>query len=177
MSRRFCHPERSEGSAVASAGPSLHASAEFSTCGRYRYSLTRIWNPNRPHVVFIGLNPSTADGTTDDPTIRRCLQFARDWRFGGLIVVNVFAYRSTDPRSLRCVEDPVGPRNDAMICEYCQSAGRVVLAWGTYGRLHGRDEQVLPFVQRPFCLGVTQGGSPRHPLYLPAGTKLRRFFT
>jgi hypothetical protein len=153
----------------------LHSSAEFSACSRFRYSLTRIWNRIRPTVLFIGLNPSTADAERNDPTIRRGLRFAQDWRFGGLTVCNLFAYRSTDPRALRTVDDPVGPENDAAIRRACALAARVVVAWGIHGRFGGRDEDVLALVPRPYCLGVTLGGSPKHPLYLAGKTRLRRF--
>jgi hypothetical protein len=153
----------------------VSSSADFSECGRYRYSLTRTWNFAEPTVVFIGLNPSTADATTDDPTIRRCLRFARDWHFGGLIVVNLFAYRSAEPRVLKEVDEPIGSRNDAVIRAHCESAQCIVAAWGIYGSLLSREEQVLQFLRRPYCLGVTKGGYPRHPLYLAARTRLRRY--
>ena len=166
---RFAATRVLEGSAPAL----LTSTAEFSHCNQYRYTLTRIWNPDKPVVLFIGLNPSTADAVRNDPTVRRCIGFARRWRFGGLIVCNLFGYRSTDPKPLRRLEDPVGPGNDAAIRRACRSAGRIVAAWGIHGRLHGRDEEVLAMIERPFCLGVTQAGSPRHPLYLKAGTRLR----
>src|SRR5262245_38555366 len=90
-------------------------SAVFSPCRKYRYSLTRIWDAERPNVMFVGLNPSTADDQVDDPTVRRCIGFARKWRFGGMIIVNLFAYRSTDPNRLQEILDPVGPENDEHI--------------------------------------------------------------
>jgi len=151
----------------------IQSTADISACGRYRYSLTRVWNLDLPTIVFIGLNPSTADATVDDPTIRRCSRFARDWRFGRLVVVNLFAYRATDPRILRSVDDPIGSRNNGAIQAHCLSAQRIVAAWGTHGALAGRAEHVLRFLRRPYCLGVTKSGSPRHPLYLAARTRLR----
>jgi hypothetical protein len=153
----------------------IQSTADISPCGRYRYSLTRVWNFDLPTVVFIGLNPSKADATADDPTIRRCMGFARDWRFGGLIVVNLFAYRATDPRILKQVDDPIGSRNDEVIQGFCEAAPRIVAAWGTHGSLADRADQVLRFLRRPSCLGVTKSGSPRHPLYLAARTQLRRY--
>jgi hypothetical protein len=151
----------------------LLSTADISRCGRYRYSLTRVWNLGLPTVVFIGLNPSTADATADDPTIRRCMGFARAWRFGGLIVVNLFAYRATDPRILRSVDDPIGSRNNGTIQAHCLSAQRIVAAWGIHGSLADRAQHVLRFLHQPYCLGVTKRGSPRHPLYLAARTRLR----
>lgn len=167
---RFAANRAREGSAT----DLVTSAAEFSPCGRYRYSLTRVWDRERPTILFIGLNPSTADAEKNDTTIRRCIGFARSWRFGGLIVCNLFALRSTDPRVLRVAADPVGPGNAAAIRRACGMAGRVVVAWGVHGRLHRRDEHVLAMIERPFCLGVTQDGSPRHPLYLSVRTRLRR---
>jgi hypothetical protein len=153
----------------------FHSSAEFSSCGQYRYSLTRIWSPGRPTILFVGLNPSTADAEKNDPTIRRCLRFAQDWDYGGLIVCNLFAYRSTNPKALRIVDNPIGPENDAAIRQACQVADRVVVAWGVHGRIGGREDAVLPMLRRPYCLGATLGGSPKHPLYLAGKTRLRRY--
>jgi len=153
----------------------LHSSADFSACARYRYSLTRIWNRSRPTVLFIGLNPSTADAEKNDPTIRRCLGFAQEWNYGGLVVCNLFAFRSTNPGSLRIVDDPIGPDNGAAIRRACEFAECVVVAWGIHGRIGGRGNEVLPLLRRPYCLGVTLGGSPKHPLYLAGKTRLRRY--
>jgi len=153
----------------------LQSSAEFSACGRYRYSLTRIWDRAGPTILFIGLNPSTADAEKNYPTICRCLGFARDWNYGGLIVCNLFAFRATDPRGLRIVDDPVGRKNDAAIRRASETAERVVVAWGIHGRLGGRADEVLASLRRPYCLGVTLDGSPKHPLYLAGKTRFRRF--
>jgi hypothetical protein len=153
----------------------LRSSAKFSDCGHYRYSLIRIWDRSRPTILFIGLNPSTADAEKNDPTIRRCLGFAQEWNYGGLVVCNLFAYRSTDPRALRIVDDPIGPDNDAAIRQACGFAERIVVAWGIHGRLGGRNDEVLPMLRRPYCLGVTFGGSPKHPLYLAGKTRLKRY--
>jgi hypothetical protein len=85
--------------------------AEFSECQQYRYTLWRTWDSQADRVMFIGLNPSTADETEDDPTIRRCIRFAKDWGYGGILMMNAYAYRSTAPRGLKQVTDPIGPRN------------------------------------------------------------------
>ena len=151
------------------------SSAEFSACRQYRYSLSRIWDPLLPTIAFVGLNPSTADENINDATVRRCIGFAKTWKYGGLILVNLFAFRSTDPVALRKTADPIGPENDASIIRHCESAKRVVAAWGTHGCLLDRDEQVLGFLARPFCLGVTNGGAPKHPLYLAGNTRLRPY--
>jgi hypothetical protein len=149
--------------------------AEFSPCGQYRYSLSRTWRVDGPDVVFVGLNPSTADETADDPTLRRCIRFAKSWEYGSLVLVNLFAYRSVNPANLKKVIDPVGPRNDTFIRRYCERTSRIVVAWGAGGMRHGRDQDVLSLVKNPYCLGLTQNGAPKHPLYLRGKTRLRPF--
>jgi hypothetical protein len=153
----------------------MHSSAVFSECRRYRYSLTRTWKRASAKVMFIGLNPSTADEKVDDPTVRRCTGFARKWGYGGMILTNLFGFRSTDPKLLKSVPDPVGPGNDQTIIRCSRSSACVVVAWGIHGVLQERDEDVLALLSAPLCLGVTKSGSPRHPLYLPAGTRLRDY--
>lgn len=145
--------------------------------GPYRYNLWRLWD-DRPHAVFIMLNPSTADASEDDPTIRRCMGFARSWGYGGICVVNLFAYRSTDPRALASVPDPVGPRNDQQIDATLGGADLVVAAWGAHGTLGARSATVRALVEkhRPlYHLGLTKNGSPRHPLYLRSDTQPTRW--
>ncbi|HKJ00091.1 MAG TPA: DUF1643 domain-containing protein [bacterium] len=161
-------------SAQAAPGTLLRA-AVFDASGCYRYTLTRRWAPGGDSVAFVLLNPSTADAERDDPTIRRCMGFARDWGFAALEVVNLFAWRVTQPAGLRRAPDPVGPENDAHLLRVTQAARRVVLAWGIHGALGGRDAAVCALlasaVRRLECLGVTQGGHPRHVLYLPRDTR------
>lgn len=124
-------------------------------------------------MLFIGLNPSTADHRVDDRTIRRCVRFARSWGFGELAVANLFALRTSSPNVLRCASDPVGPRNDGWLGRLISEADEVVLAWGDHGSYRQRDRVVLSMVERPCCLGLSKLGHPRHPLYLRATTKLR----
>lgn len=146
----------------------MHRSAELSSCGTYRYALRRAWDTARPPVLFVMLNPSTADAWVDDRTVGRCVGFARDWGHGGLVVANLFALRSTDPRALRSAPDPVGPENDQWLAALAREAGLVVAAWGNDGRYRGRDAEVLPLLGPVHCLGVTGRGAPRHPLYVRA---------
>src|SRR5580692_943110 len=136
--------------------------------GVYRYSLWRRLGESRNRVLFIMLNPSTADGTVDDPTIRRCVTFARRWGYGRLEVCNLFAYRATDPRELCRVVNPVGPLNDATIARAAKRADKVVVAWGVRGVLMHRAGVVLRVLDSKAvcCLGTTRDGSPRHPLYV-----------
>lgn len=145
----------------------LFSSADLE--GAYRYSLTRAWGAPKPSICWIMLNPSTADAGQDDPTIRRCVGFSQRWGAGALIVVNLFAYRATDPCALLTADDPVGPRNDQEILRAAGSATEVIAAWGRLGQsLRGRDKDVLGLIPRPvLCLGLTQEGYPRHPLYMP----------
>ena len=153
----------------------LQSSALFSACKRYRYNLRRSWDHSLGTVLFIGLNPSTADAKKDDPTIRRCIRFARTWGYGSLIMANLFAYRSTKPAALRRVKDPVGPRNNWWLTRLAKQADLVIAAWGIHGSLLSRDIAVKRKNRNLYCLGKTDAGHPRHPLYLPATTKPRRW--
>lgn len=121
------------------------------------------------------LNPSTADAQHNDPTIHRCVRFAQRWGYGALDVVNLFAYRATDPKVLKTIPDPIGPENDAYLLAAATQAERIVLAWGNWGALGQRNQQVLqlfPVQSRLYCLGKTLAGQPRHPLYLSYDSQL-----
>jgi len=140
----------------------------FSPCRQYRYTLWREWDMFNPtYLQVIGLNPSTADETHDDPTIRCCITLAKSWGYGGLCMTNLFAYRSTDPRYLRQCAMPIGLDNDAWIDQVAGMASLVLAAWGTGGGYLNRDRDVLRRMGWPLvCLGVTKDGYPRHPLYV-----------
>jgi len=153
----------------------LDTGAVFSRCQRYRYLLWRTWDSARPFVTIIGLNPSRADATHNDPTIRRCQQFAMDWGFGGVYVVNLFAYRSPYPEKLRQYYRPVGPENDQYIQQAIHDAERTVLAWGNDGHWRGRDRKVLSWIDQPWCVKQNKTGQPAHPLYQPASAKIKPF--
>ena len=152
----------------------MKCTALFSEDRIYRYVLMREWDAGQPYVLFIGLNPSTADEQKDDPTIRRCIKFAINWGFGGLRMMNLFAYRSTDPKVLLKVENPVGWDNDVFLKEYAHSAGRISAAWGTQGKLLNRDKEVMGMLgnRKIYCLGKTKHGYPRHPLYVPYSSEV-----
>lgn len=146
--------------------------ARFDRSGRYRYRLGRTWDAAGPRAAFVLLNPSAADHRRDDPTLRRCVGFARSWGFGSLEVVNLFAWRTADPGALRCVPDPVGPRNDRHIRAVLRDATFVLVGWGNAGGLGGRAATVCSILSvgpPAHCLGLTARGAPRHPLYVPAG--------
>jgi len=151
-------------------GDGLERSARFSPCRTYRYGLWRRWGVGHTLMV-VGLNPSTADETQDDPTIRRCIGFARAWGFGALRMANLFAYRAVSPERLRQAADPIGPENDRSLQELADGAGLVLAAWGVHGTLGGRDAEVLRLLPELQILRLTRDGHPGHPLYLPAGLK------
>lgn len=148
----------------------MRKSAEISPCGKYRYHLQRIWEVGAPRVAFVMLNPSTADATEDDPTIRRCIGYAKAWGYGGLDVVNLYAYRATDPAELKRVSSPIGPDNDETLLAVVRQADKVICAWGGHGGRRG--EIVLRKLRQsgisPMCLETTKKGEPKHPLYLKA---------
>jgi hypothetical protein len=147
-------------------------SAVISDCGTYRYQLKRVWNEALPLLVYVMLNPSTADHTVDDPTILRCMGFARRLGYGGIVVVNLFAFRSSRPADMQAAADPVGPLNDEHIAEVLVDAYRdnamVICAWGTGGGFKSRDVEVGRLIEDyglvPFCLGRTKDLHPKHPL-------------
>lgn len=147
--------------------------AVISECGRYRYALTRRWSDG-PNCGFIMLNPSTADAERDDPTIRRCIGFARREGCGGLIVLNLFAYRATKPEDMAAASDPVGPHADHHLLDFIQNVdGPLIAAWGSHWMAKTRAADVTAMIgSHCSCLGKTKNGSPRHPLYVRADTPL-----
>ena len=143
------------------------------------YTLLRRWEPaNLIVVAFIGLNPSTADETLDDPTIRRCIGFAKAWGAGGMYMLNLFGWRSTDPAGLAAAEDPVGPENDAAIDRVLAREGPAAFAvacWGAHPSAKERGKVVADRIARlrhVSCFGLTASGAPKHPLYLAKTTTL-----
>jgi hypothetical protein len=147
--------------------------AIFSPCRNYRYALWRWWDADKPFLMVVGLNPSTADETNDDPTIRRCKRFAADWGYGGLCMVNLFAIRSKDRKIILSHPEPVGIDNDETLKNVSANAGMILAAWGADGAHMGRDKwmgQLLGRYRIIWCLGKTKDGHPRHPLYIKADT-------
>ena len=158
----------------------------FSPCGHYRWWLIRLWRPQAPRLLFIGLNPSRANGRCDDPTLRRLIGFANAWGYGSLEVLNLFGRISVSPAALRRCRDPVGDRCDAWIRRRLWAVGRksggvpsLWLGWGNGGSWQSRDRAVLQLLaaqgDRPHCLGRTAAGQPRHPLYVPRAGRLQPF--
>ena len=160
--------------------------AVISRCGLYRYSLTRLWDENKPGALFIMLNPSTADADKDDPTIRRCVGFAKAWGCGSMTVVNLFAYRATKPEALIAWAKwwpytVIGPDNDdhirRCIDDHSERGDFIVTAWGTHGSnpaLRYRTKEVVQYLPLAelLCLSTTKNGDPRHPLYCRADAVL-----
>jgi len=151
------------------------AGAEFDSRRIYRYALWRIWNRSRPVLIFVMLNPSTADEQTLDATVSKCVSWARDWGHGGLWVLNAFALRSTDPRVLYRHHDPVGPQNDVAIRLTLKQNpdARVVVGWGRHAVKLKRQRRMLELMEDRdlYCLGVNIDGSPEHPLYIAKETQ------
>jgi hypothetical protein len=152
--------------------------AIFDVNHSYRYSLWRAWSAHYPRIVFVLLNPSTADEQSNDPTIWRCMGFARAWNFGSMEVVNLFAYRATEYRELFKVSDPIGGENDHFLMQAVERCSIVVLGWGIRGMLLGRDRQVMSLLadrNDVYCLGKTKDGQPCHPLYIKSDTNIEPF--
>lgn len=156
------------------------SNAEFSPCRQWRYTLTRLISPMLPGdtrsiINFVCLNPSTADETTDDNTVRKCIKFARSWELGfnTLIVTNLFAWRSTQPSVLKTVPDPIGEENDHYLLAVAGAADMVVAAWGAHGKIHARSEWFTSMFHGPIhILRISaKTGEPWHPLYLPDTTQ------
>lgn len=160
----------------------VRQTAVFSSCMKYRYALGRMWTPVERHdptqvLVVIGLNPSTATEQVDDPTIRRCIDYAERWGHHGLTMLNLFAYRATDPkelyRALDRGEDIIGGVRQEAALKTLTGNGRTVLcAWGVHGAINARGWDVMQMLgelgRKMVCLGTTQSGAPKHPLYLKA---------
>jgi len=151
------------------SGPGGHRGGAWFDPGRsYRYLLWRAWGDAGRFVLFILLNPSTADQDKNDPTVERCERRARTSGFDGLLVANLFAFRSTDPGVLREALAPMGPQNDAAILLAQQLAGQTICGWGVHGCYRDRGRILRERLQRPlYHLGLTRDGQPRHPLHLP----------
>ncbi len=142
---------------------SFQKGATFSPCQNYRYRLWRIWDEQLPEVLFIMHNPSTADHRNDDPTLRRCLNYAIKWGFGQLTICNVYAYRSTDPKMLSRISDPIGPNNDVYIKRHSAKAKISICAWGNG---LGLPKELFSIISNPHFLECAKYGTPKHPLYL-----------
>lgn len=147
----------------------------FSPDRKHRYTLWREWSMEHVpgatadddnYVMFIALNPSTADEVKNDNTVRRCIDYAKRWGFNSMCMTNIFAWRDTDPEGMKKVSDPIGPDNDYWLTQIANSAKIVVAAWGNHGKFLSRGDQVRKLITRLYCLKLTSAGEPWHPLYL-----------
>jgi hypothetical protein len=155
----------------------MRTDAVFSKCRKYRYALWRIWDDSEPYAMFIGLNPSTADETQNDPTINRCVNYSKKWGYGGLCIVNLFAFRATDPSVMIASDDPIGSDNDNWIKKLSIDAGVIVAAWGNEGSYLGRSKQVIDLVPNLKCININKTGEPFHPLYQSSSARPIGFVT
>ena len=142
--------------------------AKLSKCRKYRYALWRTWDDSKPYVMFVGLNPSTADETTDDPTLTRCINFAKSWGYGGVCMANLFAFRATEPADMKASNDPIGSDNNHWLRSLSKDAVIVVAAWGNDGGYLQRSRQVTQLIPNMHCLKLNKSGEPAHPLYQAA---------
>lgn len=158
----------------------MNNECQFSPCWKYRYTLEHVMEPLLPtrRIMWIGLNPSTADEANLDPTLRRIRAFSLAWGFTSFVMTNLFAFRATQPSEMLRQQDPVGPENDMYLFGVAQRCETVVACWGTIGRRNQRDEAVLALLgaeRKVFCLGTNGGLTPKHPLYVAADTPLRPY--
>lgn len=159
----------------------IYLPANFSPCRKWRYTLYRdlqegqLFAPQPKRVQFVGLNPSTADEKKNDPTVRRCMNFARDWGFTAMWMTNVFGFRATDPRVMQQQEDPQGKDNTDWILDVAKIADLVVCCWGVHGDHMQWGQHIAAILINQnipiHCLGTTFNGQPKHPLFLPGHLK------
>lgn len=157
---------------------SMKKTAILSPCGTFRYRLGRRWGTGSP-LLYVMLNPSTADAEDDDPTIRRCIGFGQSHRYNAIEVVNLYAFRATLPKDLKAAKYPVGDDNNTHIAEAVAEAGAVCVAWGAQAKDPSRPSAVLKMIRAagvvPMVLGLTASGNPRHPLTLPVTCRLQPY--
>ena len=147
----------------------------YSSDMAFRYAFGRWWKEVdlAATTVWVLLNPATGDTERRPrPTLERCITRSRELGASGLLIVNLFAFRHTDPRALRTADDPVGPANDEVLRAFTQAAEQTIVAWGSHGAMQGRSSTVGPLLSAPLCLGTTKHGEPRHPLYVAADAPL-----
>lgn len=180
-SRNPAEPRQTPSRLAAEAGRWIRETpqgAVFTRDRLHRYTLWRRFQPQAEigrMIAFIGLNPSTADETQNDPTVRRCIGFAQDWGYDGMVMLNIFAYRATDPTVMKAIENPIGRRNTRAIRCTAHAVDRVICCWGVHGAHRNRGPAIRNLllkdgISHVFHLGLTQSGHPKHPLYLRSDT-------
>lgn len=148
----------------------------FSKSRKYRYSLSKTWNPNKKTIMFIGLNPSTATELKPDPTITRCLNFSKDWGFGSFHMLNLFAFRATLPKDMFNHPKPIGKLNNKYLIQFAKKSNLILAAWGNHGSYLNRSYEVKDIllnngIKEIHFLSLTKSNEPGHPLYLPKNLK------
>lgn len=142
--------------------PILHIA--FSDDKLYRYSFQCVWGAGEKSIMFVGLNPSMSEGL--NPTLTRCINFAKQWGYDSCYILNLFAYRAKTPALLRQTSAPIGEDNDKWLLETAQKVDKIIFAWGTHGDFLNRDAEVIALLPEAFCLETTKNGFPKHPLYV-----------
>ena len=150
--------------------------AVFSDDRKYRYALFRIWDAESPSIMFIGLNPSTANEQDNDPTIRRVMSFAKDWQYGSVCMLNLFALVSPNPKDLLTCDDPIAD-NDTWLENTATKCNVVVFCWGAFPQAKERAKKIMGMFPDAICLGINKDGSPKHPLYIHGDTLAINFQT
>lgn len=143
----------------------------FSPDRKYRYTLWREWEPNKPFCMFIGLNPSVADEKINDNTVRRCINYSKQWGYGSLCMTNIFAWRETKAELMLLEKEPIGEENDKFLLQCAEKAGIIIAAWGNHGKHLNRGDKIKQMIPNLYCLKITNEGNPWHPLYLRADLK------
>ena len=144
----------------------IDSGAKFSLCKKYRYTLWRTWDLSKPKIMFLGLNPSTADEINNDPTVARCINYAKLWNYGGMYMMNIFAFRTTYPIELKKASEPIGLDNDYWINKISKSVDKCIAAWGNDGAFLDRSNDIKSNINNLYCLKINHSGEPSHPLYL-----------
>ena len=150
--------------------------AIFSKCKKHRLSLWRIWNSEKPYVLFVGLNPSVADKKNNDPTITRFVNFAKFWGYGGILVGNIFSLKTTDPKKLILNQNPLHKFNDCWLKYMASKSNKIIGAWGNYGTYLKRYKYIKFILPNINCIGITNLGQPKHPLYQKKNLLPKEFF-
>ena len=140
--------------------------AIISSDDKYRYMLSRIWDKSKSKVMIIGLNPSMADASQDDPTIRKCIKYAKSWGYGGVYMLNLFAFRTPKPKVMFVADEPIGIENDKYLMDYSLKCDKVVCAWGNDGNYKNRSSEAKSKLSNLHYLMLNNSGEPAHPLYL-----------
>lgn len=152
----------------------INNGAKFSECGTHRYSIWRIWDKSKQIVMFIGLNPSTANQDSDDPTIRRVIKFASNWGYGGVYMMNLFTQVTPYPHELKLNDDEQIIENRDRIFPMAEWCKLIIFAWGNFKEAE-QEGQHYSDILNGYCLGKNQNGSPKHPLYIHSKTQPTKF--